>query len=340
MSFIDSNFIFSPDFFIPNNDSCTYFQGNIPFYNFNPGYPKIEINSITGETSEEFFYCSICKVWISKAKKIPHCFDCDICVKGHDQNYPFSNFSFFPFFSKKSNLSHSNYSDVKSQNEIKIKFIGKKTEKKNSEIFSIDEYDDYSLEKIKETLIIQNIKNSKKIKNMKPIGNINNMKNSKMQRKFYTYQIRTKFIVKFFRHLINELNKKLENEKFSHLPRKFIFKITSDILHAKKSKNIFDIIKKDLTFEQIISNSLYETVNMTKYKQKRFEYNKTALKNLNNNIKTKTFSELFYEFLCSKQFKKDISYLNPKEEKDKDKNDEYIKKYITKAFDFIKPFTQ
>ena len=56
----------------------------------NPGYPKHDINSINGEPRDKFFYCSICKMWVSKEKKTQHCYDCDICVEGHDHHCPWT----------------------------------------------------------------------------------------------------------------------------------------------------------------------------------------------------------------------------------------------------------
>ena len=63
-------------------------------------------------------------------------------------------------------------------------------------------------------------------------------------------------------------------------------------------------------------------------------------------IKNKKFSQLFQEYLYSKEFKMDIYYLKFKKKKDKNKeenkenieDDEYIIKYIINAFDFINSF--
>ena len=56
----------------------------------NPGYPKNDIDSITGEPRKKFYFCNICRLWASKEKKTKHCPDCNICVEGNDHHCPWT----------------------------------------------------------------------------------------------------------------------------------------------------------------------------------------------------------------------------------------------------------
>ena len=52
----------------------------------NPGYPKHDLDSTTGEPRNKFYFCKICKLWVNRDKKTEHCYDCDICVEGNDHH--------------------------------------------------------------------------------------------------------------------------------------------------------------------------------------------------------------------------------------------------------------
>ena len=134
----------------------------------------------------------------------------------------------------------------------------------------------------------------------------------------------------------------------------FICEITK-----KKNKSILN-----MTLKEIISTDFFEkykkindgdnTLNNSMLNKKRkcpdkvkYENNKEVMKYLKNNEEIKksfnfdiigdmTFSELFYEYLESKEFEKDILALKIEEGKE---NFEYIKEYIIKAYDFIKDFS-
>lgn len=45
----------------------------------NPGYPKIEKNSVQGNFN--MIYCEICEIWVNKKDNVHHCEKCDICVE-------------------------------------------------------------------------------------------------------------------------------------------------------------------------------------------------------------------------------------------------------------------
>ena len=56
----------------------------------NQGYPKHDIDSITGEPRKKFYYCSTCKMFVNKEKKTEHCPDCNICVEELDHHCPWT----------------------------------------------------------------------------------------------------------------------------------------------------------------------------------------------------------------------------------------------------------
>ena len=56
----------------------------------NPGYPKHDIDSITGEPRNMFYFCSTCKMWVNRDKKTLHCSDCNICIEKLDHHCPWT----------------------------------------------------------------------------------------------------------------------------------------------------------------------------------------------------------------------------------------------------------
>ena len=65
----------------------TYFASHSYTELINPGYPKHDLDSKTGEPRSRYEYCPICRMWVSKEKKTKHCVQCDICVEGHSKHY-------------------------------------------------------------------------------------------------------------------------------------------------------------------------------------------------------------------------------------------------------------
>ena len=57
----------------------------------NPGYPKHDLDSRTGQPRAKFLYCQRCQMWVNVEKKTNHCFDCDICVEGYDHHCPWTS---------------------------------------------------------------------------------------------------------------------------------------------------------------------------------------------------------------------------------------------------------
>ena len=73
----------------------------------NPGYPKHDLESKTGEPRDKFRWCGACKIYVSIEKKTNHCFDCGICIEGYDHHCPWTSkcigrrnlYSFYTFVS-------------------------------------------------------------------------------------------------------------------------------------------------------------------------------------------------------------------------------------------------
>ena len=80
--------------------SFTIFLGFLSYFIFifsysytaliNPGYPKHDIDSVTGEPRKKFYYCSTCKMWVNREKRTLHCSDCNICIEGLDHHCPWT----------------------------------------------------------------------------------------------------------------------------------------------------------------------------------------------------------------------------------------------------------
>ena len=217
----------------------------------------------------------------------------------------------------------------------KITFM---TEKPNdSTIFTNGVFNKYTNRIFNEGLNLFHSKNNKMINSQ----NINEKKLVKKTRKYKTDLIRIKFMNKFFKSLIKQINKKLKgagsNILFGYIPRVFILNFTRNILN-KKYGNIAD---DDLTLENILSKQFCE-LQEDSLTQKRFNQNQDVLTYLQENkriceesnfniFKVKKFSEIFYEYLYSKEFGKEIySFKN----KIKPEDDEYIRNYIFRAIEF------
>ena len=56
----------------------------------NPGYPKNNIGKFTGEPRKKYYFCEFCQFWIRKDAYASHCYDCDICIEGHDHHCPWT----------------------------------------------------------------------------------------------------------------------------------------------------------------------------------------------------------------------------------------------------------
>jgi hypothetical protein len=52
----------------------------------NPGYPKHNLDSRTGEPKNKYKFCNICKMYVNKEKLTFHCEECHICIEGRDHH--------------------------------------------------------------------------------------------------------------------------------------------------------------------------------------------------------------------------------------------------------------
>jgi ribonuclease BN (tRNA processing enzyme) len=155
-----------------------------------------------------------------------------------------------------------------------------------------------------------------------------------LQRKQNSDNIRKKIKTRFLKSLKKQINQKLKKAGskyiFANLQQSFICNLSKE-----KNKKVLD-----LTLEEIFSKNFCEEKEI-KVDKEKYEHNLKVLKYLEdnkeiseksnfNNIKNMKFSQIFSEYLESKEFGKEISTL--KQEKE---NDKYIKDYIIKARNFL-----
>jgi hypothetical protein len=191
-------------------------------------------------------------------------------------------------------------------------------------------------------------------------------KKTKSNRKEKPDDIRKKIKSRFLKALKIVINKKLKKAKsekeFDFLPQCFIKAIT-------RQKN--DISVLNMNFKELMSTDFFTKYNLKvdinknileekktkkllkkkrgstcpdrdKYKKnveviKYLEGNKKVSKKTNFEIICKMkYSEMFEEYLKSKEFEEDIWKLKYEAKEDQ----EYIKDYIIKAYDFIKYFSK
>ena len=171
--------------------------------------------------------------------------------------------------------------------------------------------------------------------------NISLLKRNKIKkkRKFYPDNIRRKIKCGFLNSLKNILNKGLKrcNSKFlfDYLPQNFIANVTKNV-----NKQILN-----MTFKQLFSKDFNEIKDKVPKNSKErcrvnilviesIEKNKDVREKSNyNNYTNMTYSEIYYEYLRSKEFEEDIIKLEKKESK------EYIKQYINLAIHLIDYFS-
>ena len=251
------------------------------------------------------------------------------------QNYT-QNLEGFLEFSNKNTEKLNNLSSIKyiedipdSENNVSINnFIN--TAQQFS-IFNSGDFNDYSKNIINEvSTIIKNerkkrirfYKHGKEKKNGKKIKNI-------LKRKDNTDNIRKKIICKFFKILKNKINEILESVgakkkyRFNILPQKYIFKFISILPKESNNGNREGL---DLTLEQIFAKQFCDNCGI-----KNLDKNLSVLKNMEtdkdickmpifNIIRKMKFSQLFSEYIRSKDYQEEIAKLK--------ENDEYIKNYI------------
>ena len=56
----------------------------------NPGYPKLDEETLYNKNKKKTGYCNVCKIWLDLDKKIKHCKFCNICIEGMDHHCPWT----------------------------------------------------------------------------------------------------------------------------------------------------------------------------------------------------------------------------------------------------------
>ena len=154
-------------------------------------------------------------------------------------------------------------------------------------------------------------------------------------RKFNSDNIIKKIKRRFLKSLKKSSNNKLKSIRsiklFKNLPQEFVCNITKD----------FNCSFFDKTYKEILSKNFNCVGNGKNSSLKQIEHNKSVLKYLEDNKKINdlnflnmTYTELFNEYLESKEFENEINNLK---EKEKEKLS-YIKNYIIRAYNFFNFF--
>ena len=171
-------------------------------------------------------------------------------------------------------------------------------------------------------------------------GNYKHKKIRNVQkRKENSDNIRKKIKSRFLKVLRNTVNERLKiagsQKLFKFLPQKFISNVS-------KEKNKAAL---ELTFKDIFSTNYCEEGQKDQSELKNYYHNLEVLKYLEQNrdvsensnfniIKNMKYSQIFNEYLKSKEFEMEIASLKKEKE-----NDKYIKDYIIKACDLIDFFS-
>ena len=256
----------------------------------------------------------------------------------------FINLNFTENFTNyKNNYSNKNAINYFYESDENMSLISKDLLNKNTFIiFDKGNFNDDTKNKIYEVCNeISNIINKnhkKRIKRIRSINPNNMIKNGKKQkyiwkRKDNTDNIKKKILRRFFKNLRININKILKSEGAD----KFFISLQTEFINKFQKLLNTDKDNYDKTFKEIFSIKFCEENG-----KKNFEKNKSVLHYLENNkkiceksifniIKKMKFSQMYNEYLNSKEFQKEIWIL-----KDKDKeDDEYIKNYILIALNLL-----
>ena len=194
-------------------------------------------------------------------------------------------------------------------------------------IFNYGIYDNYSNQMIYEALNKTN-KNCKKVKSKRLRLFTVNPKHRKrkkniIKRKQNSDNIRKKIKARFLRSLKNAINKKLKNAEaklvFTSLPQSFISNLSK-----KKNKPVLNMTLKEIFAKNICDG---KKVDLVKYEHNLFvlQYlencQEISEKSNFNTIKNMKYSEIFNEYLKSKEFGLEITTLKQEME-----DDNYIKR--------------
>ena len=157
-------------------------------------------------------------------------------------------------------------------------------------------------------------------------------------RKYDNDLIMKKIKKRFLKDLKNKVNENLKSERcrvqFKYFPPLFADNLTKEI-----NKYFLDKTLKDLFSTDFIKYMEDKNIKIENTDKSNYEHNKSVLNTLKRNPKYKkkfdffnrTYFELFNEYLVSKEFEIAINDLKKEDE-------EYIKKYINKANNFMLDF--
>ena len=162
--------------------------------------------------------------------------------------------------------------------------------------------------------------------------------NNIKRRKYDNDLIMKKIKKRFLKDLKNKVNENLKSERcrvqFKYFPPLFADNLTKEINKCFLDKTLKDLFSTDFIKYMEDKNIKIENTDKSNY-----EHNKSVLNTLKRNPKYKkkfdffnrTYFELFNEYLVSKEFEIAINDLKKEDE-------EYIKKYINKANNFMLDF--
>lgn len=260
-----------------------------------------------------------------------------------DFNIKFNNIDEQNF--NKQNININKLFNTNGEKKKKNIFLTKKRKifkviyRNNFSIFTLGEYHNDSRKLIEETL--KEIKNDKnKIESKEEAYNPKILHKKKrhniMRRKYNSDNITKKIKSRYLKSLklkTNEILKSAGSKKlFKSFPQEFVCNLSKS-----KNKNILDMTYKELILKNFIGYENYQKSSLSNYKHNKsvleyLEKNKDI--KLNLNFFNMTYSQIFNEYLGSKEFEMEIDNLRKQKE-----NIKYIKKYIIKAHNFIKFFS-
>ena len=148
-------------------------------------------------------------------------------------------------------------------------------------------------------------------------------------------KIKSRFL-KVLRNTVNERLKIAGSQKFfKFLSQKFISNISKEKNKAALDLTFKEIFSKDFsegeTKDQAEYNNYYHNLEVLNYLEKNKEISENSNFNIFKNMK---YSQIFNEYLKSKEFEIEIASLKREKE-----NEKYIKDYIIKASDLIDFFS-
>ena len=198
------------------------------------------------------------------------------------------------------------------------------------QIFTNGEYNKDIKKRINHALIDKNKETLFKVNNKKRKNNF--------KRKDDFDNIRKKIKSRFFKALKNAINEKLKSAGslyfFSLLPQIFITNLSK-----KVNKSVLDLTLKEIFTKNFLNNKNQKNADINKYNYNLFvlqylEKKKDICeKSQFNIIKDMKYSDIYKEYLISKEFEIEISTLIKQKESDK-----YIKDYIINARNFLNYF--